>query len=488
MEKNMQGNDTINAFIECNSHKFCDGKIYLSDEVFIYDGDIVKINLPLKKSAELRSHNVFKISDFVDNVEEKNALTEKERTSYFVFVSKYICDPNNPNTYYLEFIKESIIDLVKESGFNGIERNRIVERLQSNYRRQLVIQEISKLVDENIIYGTHKLIFKYESFFTYLSRASESFKSVLEERLSGKSCECIAQQFNSSKVYINGRINEFYNKLNDLVFYEDRYMNFFGNYSISKNEFIDVFGEDVKVYMYLKDRCTNLERNKRNYVLCLEDPGISEDMKSAVRSHNSIEINGEYVVKSFSSLLEYYYRHYCNEEKSEEEIVTGLEALNNQYNICEFDVNTLRRSFHGYRERKEYIVNGFNRKSRYYPMNNYDFSKLVDLLNRYGGKNIKYSTKKIFDENSTLMEEYGLKNYYELHNIINRCLTGKIHDLTVNKMPFITFGVFDIYAYARRIQEQNHYTKKADLYRYITDETGIDRLQLANMLQGFELM
>ena len=55
-------------------------------------------------------------------------------------------------------------------------------------------------------------------------------------------------------------------------------------------------------------------------------------------------------------------------------------------------------------------------------------------------------------------------------------------------MPFITFGVFDIYAYARRIQEQNHYTRKADLYRYITDETGIDSLQLANMLQGFELM
>ena len=484
----MQENDTINAFIECNSHRICDGKIYLSDEIFIDDGDIVKINFPLRKSAELRSRGIFRISDFVDNVEEKNNLTEKERSSYFVFVSNYICDPNNPNSYYLKFIKESIIDLVKESGFNGIERNRIVDRLQSNYRRQLVIQEISKLVDENIIYGTHKLIFKYESFFTYLSRASESFKSVLEERLSGKSCECIAQQFNSSKVYINCRINEFYNKLNDLVFYEDRYMSFFENYSITKDEFVDVFGEEVKVYMYLKDRCTNLERNKRNYVLCLEDPEISEDMKSAVRSHNSIEINGEYVVKSFNSLLEYYYRHYCVDEKSEAEIVDGLVSFNNQYQICDIDANTLVHSFRGYRERKEYIINGFNKKSRYYPMNQYDFSKLKDLLNKYGDKSIKYSTKKIFNENIDLMNEYGLRNYYELHNIINRCLSNEIKDLTVNRMPFITFGVFDIYAYARRIQEQNHYTRKADLYGYITEETGIDSLQLANMLQGFELM
>ena len=59
-------------------------------------------------------------------------------------------------------------------------------------------------------------------------------------------------------------------------------------------------------------------------------------------------------------------------------------------------------------------------------------------------ENIEISTWKLFNEHTDIMEQYDIRDYYELHNLLRKTVpAGSFHNFQCGRSPHIKFGVFD---------------------------------------------
>ena len=102
------------------------------------------------------------------------------------------------------------------------------------------------------------------------------------------------------------------------------------------------------------------------------------------------------------------------------------------------------RSYQNKLQACDYVLWSWNHSFRYYDTAERDYTQMIEKLNFKQYSDITFTTLKLFRENPELMEEYDIRDEYELHNLLKK-IWPEWGDCEVvfSKMPTIIIGDAD---------------------------------------------
>lgn len=128
------------------------------------------------------------------------------------------------------------------------------------------------------------------------------------------------------------------------------------------------------------------------------------------------------------------------------------------------------------------VLTSSGKRLRYYPIADHDYAQFFYELNLKQFEGLEISTRKLFLDHLDLMNEYDIRNYQELHNLLKKWqLLEKDHekkylpaDMVMVRTPTIRFGKTDRTKQVKILIEKYHPSKQEELVRLIAKEYGIN--------------
>ena len=367
------------------------------------------------------------------------------------------CTENNELKYFVGFGKKSIseIEQLIHSLYSGDGEYLLVEELPvtiTAYSRvfNTAIQFWNKIKNifkrhsaENEISNDKKVNNgKITSIFDYINNMPDDrTRQIILYRFDGKTLEEIGRQYGVTRE----RIRQIYSgalrtaRRKNKHFDEDKYVNFFQRYSISKDDFTLAFSEPPGTYEYLRTMAQS-NPNKKSLELALEDDNIPLDMRENLKKvicKDFILINGKRINKNWSSLVNYYIEKYCTNLTNFEDFMRNYQDFLKMYSKETFEINE--------RTCKAYLLDSMCvlwspwQKFRYYKIQSRNYDNFLEKINLSQYDGLEISTLKIFRENPELMEQYDIHDEYELHNLLK-----KISDKLDNKIKFTRMPTIEV--------------------------------------------
>ena len=129
----------------------------------------------------------------------------------------------------------------------------------------------------------------------------------------------------------------------------------------------------------------------------------------------------------------------------------------------------------------------YGKKLRYYNMNSHDYTKMFKVLNLTQYRNVEYSTKKFFKLYPEIMEEYDIRDEYELHNLLKKLFKEQNkEDIRLKRMPNIEFGIINRYKQVLNLLLALAPVSNVDLANAYEEEYGVGApTVLANYVKEF---
>ena len=277
----------------------------------------------------------------------------------------------------------------------------------------------------------------------------EKQKEILSLRLQGKTLEEIGSiKGGVTRERIRQIIKKCIGNKNaqQIMIEEDKYCGIYESYSFSKDDFLLAFNMDDSAYTYLTLVCDKIGTTPAENFL--EDANyLIELRKGAERAiyKNYFTINGIRVLKQRAALVEYIIHTYFQDEATIDELENVYN--NTLYELGESNNENFALSKATYRNRladAENVLWKYPSKLRYYDMAGRDFTDLLEGLHLEQYSNIEYSSLKFFRSYPALMEEYDLRDEYELHNLLKKIFAKQVGgDISFSRMPNIEFGKAD---------------------------------------------
>ena len=232
----------------------------------------------------------------------------------------------------------------------------------------------------------------------------------------------------------------------EIVVQEDRYKKIYETYAFTKEEFILAFGISDTCYTYLGLAC-----NKEGELppkLFLEDTSYPVKIRKQAEDalyRNFFYIDGKRVCKRRTDLADHVCYTYFKDEAVFDEFVAKYNEVVEQLGVHEdprFIIN--KATYQNRFSEADNVLWKYQSRFRYYDMEEYDFTALIEGLGLDRYENVEYSTLKFFRSNPELMEDYDIRDEYELHNLLRKIYT-KINNpnIVFSRMPIIEFGVVD---------------------------------------------
>lgn len=464
--------DFSNGFVE-------DGKIYTKNkEVFIDDINLNVMGITYFEFLEL--NNYHKLSDIlldhkfikrVDGGRKKYIVTLNEITDY---VNSNAIKINNSDYLYTLITK-----IIKKANIKGLKKEELINTLNDKFGLDAITYAIESLNDENNITEYNDILYyNYPSIIDFLYELPSSReKDIFTARINGLVLSDIGNKYNLTRERVRQLQEAFikkYIELNNVIlnyFKEDKYKFIYEKYCFTSEQFTSIFSEPITTYYYL-----NMRYKKGNKSLsdAEKDENIDDYLKNNIRNYlvkDCIEIGGDLIVPKNVNIVKQYISKYCNEKKNcdqiYKEINEYLEANSNNVSFKN-DLRTFKNSLY----KLDYVVCSLGQNVRFYDFCKYDFDRFLDILNVESYNNMLFSSKYFFDKYSSLMEEYNILDYYELHNILKKLYIKKETNIKFLRMPIIEVGTFDSKNYAESIIKEYENVKTSKLCKIIENETG----------------
>lgn len=204
------------------------------------------------------------------------------------------------------------------------------------------------------------------------------------------------------------------------------------------NDLFDIYEESIGFYI---DLSTGLIiKNGISFEDIMNNETVPYNVRRKLEERFnkvSIYIDGKKLIDNKKELMKYYIKTYCAKP-------TKLKDIQKQYKQMLVKNNIKDRDDLFYDDRRldnilaksHDVLLSFGKEYRYYE--SAKIKELVKLLNLSIYNDIVISANKIYKDNLDLMEEYDIRNYYELHNLLNKTVND--NNITFKKMPTICFG------------------------------------------------
>ncbi|MBM7562716.1 DNA-directed RNA polymerase subunit alpha C-terminal domain-containing protein [Fusibacter tunisiensis] len=356
------------------------------------------------------------------------------------------------NEDFLSACSSFVLNLISENIY-GLEEHELMRRLPSILNHDEIIDQIlDYLLDNNKIdiLCDNRFFVEYESFETGIPNIlKEKEAHIIFQRIQGKTLEEIGNELGVTRERIRQIGLKGINRLNNsnIRFKEDIYMDIFARYRVDKQDF-DTSLNDPKIYSYLLIRYGNLSKdveNLKSLDQIIEDKLIPSIIRKAFEKaahRNHIKIGDHYVPRVRSDLIKHIIKTHAQNEIS-------FEEFSNIYYDFLKDIDLYENTKFHFSERGymntlyncNWVLWKYKKRFRYYNLDNFDYSELIETLNFNQYQDVEISTLKFFRMYPDLMKSYDIRDEYELHNLLKKLSeSGKIENITFNRMPNIVFG------------------------------------------------
>ena len=223
---------------------------------------------------------------------------------------------------------------------------------------------------------------------------------------------------------------------------EDKYLDMFGKYEFSLEDFTMAFDEPPESYRYLELLRKRGEPRQKIHEM-IDDETIPLKYRLKVERavfKNYVLVDGVRVQRSSAALARHTVMHHCIELTSMEQFMEKYRMVLAQCgleNDPAFDIEA--RTYENKLNSCDYALWNQWRSFRRYIMADYDFTLLLDTLSLETLEDQELSAMKYFRDYPELMKLYDIRDEYELHNLLKKVWDrgDRVH---FKKMPTIEIG------------------------------------------------
>lgn len=439
------------------------------------DISVCSLNFSVRTVHALTSNGINNFSDliaiFPSGISSIRNLGTKSVNEIFNKVDKLLerikqplvayCLGNTKALYSDEYIENLILKKYQDIAFEGLSfdqlKSGMPEELEENRIKSIIGSMINREILEYVDFRCYRI---YPSFYDVLKEFSEYLeegkKEYLLRRYSGDTLEKIALDEGITRERVRQicdkqlkRIKMSYYSETGLSFFdEDYYQYLFTNYQLDKDAWLNYIHIDALVYSYLKNTYSSGRKEAEE---TLNDPKIDISLKYKLQNYinrNKVRINGELIECNRSALEVYVLKTFCsNEIKFDDFIVlynkflkdNGLD-INKKLVYSDEVIGTRTNKLSESRS----CLWKFGSKLRYYDIDDGDYTELLEVLNLSGYENTEISTLKFIEDYPEIMEQYDIRDQYELHNLLKKILpNGSYNNMVFGRQPILKFGEYD---------------------------------------------
>jgi|GEM_PF-462113 len=272
------------------------------------------------------------------------------------------------------------------------------------------------------------------------------------KRLQGLTLDEIGTQYNISKSRVGQIILNLMRFLRKtVVFSEDKYIDIFKKYAFFQKDFMLAFDESEAAHNYINIACEKsgeqpLEELVEDESYPIEVRKGAEKAIAARIAKNHVVIGGERIYKDRPNIADYVMRTYFQDEASFDTFIDYYSITLDDLGLSE-DKKLIMNDGRTYENRiaeSDKVLWKFGRKFRYYNIESRDYTDFYRELAFEQYTDIEYSTLKFFKYHAELMQQYDIRDEYELHNLLKKLYRNKENtNITFNRMPMIEFGKAD---------------------------------------------
>ena len=347
-------------------------------------------------------------------------------------------------------LKERIYSHLYEEEFDPVSREAIDRKLPAHLFNTTITDEaLIDLENEGRIRETDDgYACRYPRCTEFAaSIENENERFCLLERLKGRTLEEIGQELKLTRERVRQMIEKALNRRGRPRLHEDRYGYFFDTYYIQKEYYCSAFREPPEAYEYLVLTVKKKTEAKADIETALYDPKLPEKWKRRLHKliyRNYVFLDGQPVKIDRQTLVMYAIRKFAQEKLPYEDFtaryVTWLEELG--FGDRE-DLRYNERSYENKISLLDCVLWNFKSSFRYYDISAVDADAFFKAINLPQFRDLSISTLLIFRSCPEVMEDYDIRDEYELHNLIRKLdAQSRFPELQIDykKMPSLVFG------------------------------------------------
>lgn len=349
------------------------------------------------------------------------------------------------NNFLNELLKNYTVQLVtdKDTSLSFLEiRNSLPKHLQYS---NVVINLLNNLIEEKKLEKFNgKYRIWYPTVSEYLNNLSnEREKIILTNRFKGKTLEEIGSELEVTRERIRQLEIKAIRKMPRLR--EDDYRFVFEKYDWTCELFKYCYDELEFTYGYLKSRYNKGNINIENF---LEDDIIDRGVRIRAEKlifKNYIIVGSSKIKKDRSNILHYILRTYCKDEVTCDELWDLYYMFLEDYGLENNEEMTFtKRYFETRLSNSNKVLWKLRKKLRYYDVSEISAKKIVETLKLDQLKDVEYSTSKFLRDYSEIMDEWDIRDEYELHNLMKKVISeNNEYNINFGRMPIVEFGNAD---------------------------------------------
>lgn len=402
------------------------------------------------------------------------------------------CSGDTTLLYSDDFILETVISCFEDIGFVGVSFKEIIVKFPEDLDVTRVKKCIGTLLAENELeYVDFRLFRVYPSFYDVLEKSKLEFdeKDMMLKKFNGMTLEAIAKERGITRERVRQKIEknlkkikrEYHVQTGFSVFDEDYYAYLYSNYEVNKELWLYYLGVSDMVFWYLVNTCS---KGKTSIEEALTDTNVDLILKYKIQNYlnrNKIFINDVLVDRNRSSIEDYALPQICKDELSFEEFAEGYNKLLEENDIPFDDkifyTEEVRRTRTNRLSDSMKCLWKHGERLRYYDIEGYDYTELLQTLHLESFENIEISTLKFMEDYPKVMDKYDIRDQYELHNLLKKIIdVNNYNNLVFHRQPMLQFGEFDRDEAIYNILQIVSPVTAEELAEYVHMEYGYDKL------------
>ncbi|MGH1866694.1 hypothetical protein ABE905_08065 [Enterococcus durans] len=386
-----------------------------------------------------------KIYKVIENTLKKVELKSVDIDCYAEIILKCLDFDYLLQEKYFDIIQKIILNILKK------EKKTISLFLLKQKVRELIYCDIEiqpyllKLTKEGFV------LFNSEGIKYHMPRIDEYIKNnlvmypILNKRLSGFTLEMIGNLENVTRERIRQKEKVELKKLPCQEIYESTYLKYYKEYSLTSEEFCEVFSFTPFQYRFLSLYNKVLHENQMKTKDKLME---SDQLTFKERERLENILNADFFIfgnkkirRKKIDLIEYLIEVYAQEETALEEFCEKVKAFNEFHQLnFDFSSNTATEAIIN---RANNVLLKYGKRIIHYQV---DPENILSVLKQIDFKhyiNQEISARRIIKDYRIELNQIDIYDEYELHNLLKRYVVYLPEDVKLKRMPFIEVGDAD---------------------------------------------